>query len=94
MFSKKEERPQPPVNPTDEVFPVHLFDDSAAARGIFAVWQFKFDDVLDPDKLNEALSQLFQMDGWRKLGGRFRYRVSNAQNQFKLTQSMFVSLHC
>lgn len=65
----------PPMVPSDEVVPVHMFDDTSALRGIILVWLFRFDEVLDPDKLNDALSQLFQMEGWRKLGGRFRRRV-------------------
>ncbi|KAF4503570.1 hypothetical protein FAGAP_178 [Fusarium agapanthi] len=34
----------------------------------------RFEDVLCPNKLNDALSKLFEMDGWRRLGGRFRQR--------------------
>ncbi|KAJ3537418.1 hypothetical protein NM208_g6322 [Fusarium decemcellulare] len=74
-FFKNEERPLPEIVETDDVVPVHLFDDSAAARGIVLVWTFKFDDALDPDKLYAALSQLFQMNGWRRFSGRFRYRA-------------------
>ncbi|KAK7416679.1 hypothetical protein QQZ08_011914 [Neonectria magnoliae] len=73
-FFKNEQRPLPDIVETDEIIPVHLFDDSAAARGIVLVWTYKFDDVLDPDKLYAALSQLFQMNGWRRFSGRFRYR--------------------
>ncbi|KAH8817507.1 hypothetical protein F5884DRAFT_897142 [Xylogone sp. PMI_703] len=72
FFKKKP--PLPKVVETDDIIPVHLFDDSSAARGIVVVWTYKFEDVLDPDKLHAALSQLFQMDGWRRLSGRFRYR--------------------
>jgi hypothetical protein len=76
FFEKKKQRQLPPLVPTDEVIPVHLFDDSAPARGIVLVWTLKFADVLDPSKLHAALSHLFQMEGWRRFGGRFRYRVS------------------
>ncbi|KAM5344086.1 hypothetical protein ACJ41O_012623 [Fusarium nematophilum] len=62
-FFKNEQRPLPEIVETDDIIPVHLFDDSAAAHGIVLVWTYKFDDVLDPDKLYAALSQLFQMDG-------------------------------
>lgn len=78
-FFKKEPRPLPATIATDEVIPVHLFDDSAAARGIVIVSTYKFDEVLDSDKLYRSLSQLFQMPGWRRFGGRFRYRVSTLQ---------------
>jgi hypothetical protein len=74
-FFKNEQPPLPELLETDDIIPVHLFDDSTAARGIVLVWTYKFDDVLDPGKLHAALSQLFQMDGWRRFSGRFRYRV-------------------
>ncbi|PTB44799.1 uncharacterized protein TrAFT101_000270 [Trichoderma asperellum] len=67
-------RSAPPVVPTDEVVPVHLFDDTATLRRYTLMWTFRFDDVLDADKLGNALSELFQMEGWRKLGGRIRRR--------------------
>jgi hypothetical protein len=60
---------------SDDVIPVHLFDDSAAARGIVLVWTFRFEDILNPQKLHDALSELFGMDGWRRLSGRFRMQV-------------------
>jgi hypothetical protein len=60
---------------SDNVIPVHLFDDSAAARGIVLVWTFRFEDILNPQKLRDALSELLGMDGWRRLSGRFRMQV-------------------
>ncbi|SCO91665.1 uncharacterized protein FRV6_15793 [Fusarium oxysporum] len=74
-FSKKEERrPLPDTVESDDIIPVHLFDDTAAARGIVLVWTLQFEDVLNPHKLSDALSKLFEMEGWRRLGGRFRQR--------------------
>lgn len=68
-------RAPPPVMPTDEVAPTHLFDDTATLRQYNLLWTFRFDDVLDPDVLGSSLSELFQMEGWRKLGGRLRLKV-------------------
>ncbi|KAI1035297.1 hypothetical protein LB504_005973 [Fusarium proliferatum] len=74
-FTKKEEqRPLPNAVESDDIIPVHLFDDTAAARGIVLVWTLQFEDILNPHRLNDALSELFRMDGWRRLGGRFRQR--------------------
>ncbi|KAI8633244.1 hypothetical protein F5Y19DRAFT_294609 [Xylariaceae sp. FL1651] len=67
-------QPEPPVVPTDEVVPVHLFDDTSTLRRVIMVWMFRFEEVLEPEKLKDALSQLFQREGWRKLGGRYRRR--------------------
>ena len=74
----KETRQLPPTVATDEVLPVHMFDGSSAARGIILVWTYKFDDILDPHKIHDALTTLFQMPGWRKFSGRFRPRASNS----------------
>lgn len=87
-FIRKEQRPLPAIVPTDEVIPVHLFDDSAAARGIVLVWTFKFDEILDPKSLHAALSELLQMDGWRRFSGRFRYRVSDAKENRKVMSTL------
>ncbi|KAM0254612.1 hypothetical protein ACHAQJ_006579 [Trichoderma viride] len=67
-------RSAPPTVPTDEIAPLHLFDDTGTLRGFTLMWTFKFGEVLDADKLGSSLSELFQMDGWRKLGGRIRRR--------------------
>ncbi|KAM0429645.1 hypothetical protein ACHAPT_006250 [Fusarium lateritium] len=66
--------PGPPVFPTDEVLPMHPFDDTTTLRDYTLIWTFRFDEVLDADMLGDSLSQLFEMEGWRKLGGRLRLR--------------------
>jgi hypothetical protein len=74
--SKDKEQPlMPDTVKSDDVIPVHLFDDSAAARGIVLVWTFRFEDILNPQKLRDSLSELFGMDGWKRLSGRFRMQV-------------------
>lgn len=62
--------------PDDEVLPMHPFDDTATLRDYTLIWTFRYDEVLDADMLGDSLSRLFQMEGWRKLGGRLRLRVS------------------
>ena len=58
-----------------------MFDDTAQLRHYNLLWTYRFDDVLDADKLGESLSLLFQMEGWRKLGGRLRLKVSHLDRQ-------------
>ncbi|KAL7803979.1 hypothetical protein V8C43DRAFT_266495 [Trichoderma afarasin] len=65
-------RSPPIIVPTDEIAPLHLFDDTTTLRGFTLMWTFKFDEVLNADMLGDSLSRLFQMEGWRKLGGRLR----------------------
>ncbi|KAL7918440.1 hypothetical protein ACQKWADRAFT_304046 [Trichoderma austrokoningii] len=67
-------RSAPSTVPTDEIAPVHLFDDTDTLRGVTMVWTFRFDEVLDADRLGGSLSELLRMEGWRKLGGRLRRR--------------------
>lgn len=74
-------RQQPERVPTDEVVPMHTFDDVYYLRGYNLIWTFKFDDVLDADMLGRSLAELFQSDGWRKLGGRLRKKVSGFGSQ-------------
>ncbi|KFA73939.1 hypothetical protein S40288_00931 [Stachybotrys chartarum IBT 40288] len=59
---------------TDEVVPVHPFDNLQALRDLTLIWTYRFEDVLDADLLGASLAQLFQMKGWRRLGGRLRRR--------------------
>jgi hypothetical protein len=35
----------------------------------------RFNDVLDAEKLHDALSELLEIGDWRKLGGRLRFKV-------------------
>lgn len=69
-------RQQPELVPSDEIVPMHLFDDTFYLKDYTLIWTFKFDDVLDADMLGDSLSELFKSEGWRKLGGRLRQRVS------------------
>ena len=59
----------------DDVFPLHLLDDTPTLRGIVCAWTLRFDDVLDPGRLQESLSKLLNIGDWRKLGGRLRLSV-------------------
>ena len=78
MLGLAPKRPRPERVPTDEVVPMHLFDDTSYLRGYNLFWTFKFDDVLDADMLGDSLSELFQSEGWRKLGGRLRMKVGES----------------
>lgn len=62
---------------TDEVYPVHMLDDTATLRGNIVTWTLCFNDVLDADKLHTSLSRLLEIGDWRKVGGRLRLKVSS-----------------
>ena len=58
----------------DDTYPVHTLDDIKANRK-FVSWTMLFNDVLDAEKLHNALSKLLEIGDWRKLGGRLRLKV-------------------
>lgn len=57
---------------TDDVYPLHMLDDTKTLRGIAVTWVLRFNDVLDPDRLHASLSRLLEIGDWRKVGGRLR----------------------
>lgn len=64
-----------PDHSPDQVYPVHLIDQAAVIRSSIINYVFRYDCVLDADKLHRALSQLIEVGEWRKLGGRLRRNV-------------------
>lgn len=60
---------------TDDIYPVHMLDDTKTLRDIVVTWTLRFNDVLDPDKLQTSLSRLLEIGDWRKIGGRLRLNV-------------------
>ncbi|KIW70220.1 hypothetical protein PV04_02512 [Phialophora macrospora] len=67
-------RSPPPVVESDDVYPVHMLDDTSTLRGIVVTWTLRFNDVLDADKLSLSLSKLLEIGDWRKVGGRLRLK--------------------
>lgn len=60
---------------TDDVYPLHMLDDTKTLQGIVVTWTLRFNDVLDADKLHAALAKLLEIGDWKKLGGRLRLNV-------------------
>lgn len=67
--------PSPSLEPDDEVYPVHYFDDTLINRSMIMCWTMKFDEVLDPEALHTALARVLEIGDWRKLGGRLKLNV-------------------
>ncbi|TVY80892.1 Transcriptional regulator sdnM, partial [Lachnellula suecica] len=67
-------RKQPAKVATDDIYPVHMLDDTKTLRGIVVAWTFRFNDVLDPEKLHGSLARLLEIGDWRKVGGRLRLK--------------------
>lgn len=64
LFSRKPT--PPPIVPTDLIIPFNYWDDDNTLRGLSFDVTFRFDDVLDSDKLRRALSRLLEIGNWRK----------------------------
>lgn len=67
-------KPPPPVL-GDRVLPLHFFEDSLLVQGNNMAVSLVFDDILDPEKLRQALEELVKRPGWERLGGRLKKNV-------------------
>lgn len=65
----------PPRVPTDTVIPLFRLDDTRIMRSMSLEYTMRFDEVLDADKLHDALWKLLEQPGWKKLGARLRLNV-------------------
>lgn len=68
------ETPKPVAS--DQVIPLHWFEDGFMWKKVIVYTLFVFDARLDPEKLHESLGRVIERDGYRKLGGRLRRNVS------------------
>ena len=69
-------RRPPPLVEGDDIYPVHMLDDTKTLRNIVVTWTLRFNDVLDANSLYVSLSRLLEIGDWRKVGGRLRLKVS------------------
>ncbi|KAK3897997.1 hypothetical protein C8A05DRAFT_19345 [Staphylotrichum tortipilum] len=67
-------RSLPPTVKSDEVYPLHMLDDTKSLRNIVVTWTLRFNDVLDHEKLHASLAGLLEIGDWGKLGGRLRLK--------------------
>ncbi len=75
MWPFSQKRAPPASVPTDTVIPMHFFDDNWVNRSILLDFTLRFDDVLNPEKLRNALVRLMELGHWKKLGARLRQNV-------------------
>ncbi|KFA50678.1 hypothetical protein S40293_04888 [Stachybotrys chartarum IBT 40293] len=74
-----------------DVYPLHLLDQWVDARSFIMNYTFRYDQVLDANKLHASLVQLVEKEGWRKLGGRLR--INNAKKAEIHVPKTFTSAH-
>lgn len=74
LFSKPKPA-WPATVPTDTIIPGHYWDSQPIMRAYCIDLTFRFDDVLDTDKMRAALARLLEIGDWRKLGARIRLNV-------------------
>ncbi|KJZ71914.1 hypothetical protein HIM_08670 [Hirsutella minnesotensis 3608] len=56
----------------DDVYPVHILDGYKVLQGCMISYLFYFHQVLDAQRLADAMTRLLELGDWRKLRGRFR----------------------
>jgi len=66
---------RPATVPTDMIIPLHYWDDLPYARAVCIDVMFRFDDVMDPEKIRMSLSRVLEIGDWKKLGARLRMNV-------------------
>lgn len=75
LFKAKE---VPSISDADEIYPLFFLDNLSTGRVIVLSEALRFDAVLDPIKLRDALTKLIQQGDWKKLGGRLRTQVKTS----------------
>jgi len=61
----------------DEVVPFRFWDEQETMRKIVMEFTYRFDDILDVQKLKSSLEKLLEIGEWRGLGARFKKSVSS-----------------
>jgi len=76
LFNFFQPKPKAPERvPSDTVIALTSRDDNHTNRSVALEFTMKFDEVLDVEKLSDALWRLIDRPGWRKLGARLRLNV-------------------
>lgn len=73
LFSSSRQTPE--TVPGDRIIPVSFWDDQDYARGMSLDITLTFNDVLDPERLRDALDTILKKKGWEKFGSRLRKNV-------------------
>lgn len=63
------------LDPTEEILPLHSFDDTELNRLMAVTGLLHYDSVLDANKLRDSLVSLLHIGDWKKLRGRLRLNV-------------------
>ncbi|KFA47941.1 hypothetical protein S40293_09126 [Stachybotrys chartarum IBT 40293] len=58
---------------TDQIFPIHAFDDSALNRSMVVTGLLRYSALLNASKLRDSLITLLHTGDWKKLRGRLRF---------------------
>lgn len=70
-FAKPSPRPH-------ETYPVHFIDPTPILRDSIITYTFRYNCILEPAKLHDALTRLLKAEDWRKLSGRLRRNVRSS----------------
>ncbi|KAL2207008.1 hypothetical protein CC79DRAFT_1335235 [Sarocladium strictum] len=68
----------PVIHASDQVIPLHWFEDGFMWKKVIVYTLLSFDAALDPEILRQSLESLITTKGYRKLGGRLRKNKQGA----------------
>ncbi|KAF1362274.1 hypothetical protein EJ07DRAFT_107465 [Lizonia empirigonia] len=77
----------PPTVHTDKILPLNAADDTTVLRSVVVVLSYRFDDVLDPEKLKSSYEKLLDRPGWRKIGARLRLNNATGRLEYHIPES-------
>ena len=69
-----------------EVVPFRSWDEQDTMQRIVMEFSYRFDDVLDVQKLKSSLERLLEIGEWRSLGARFKKNVSSSRQWLRFLQ--------
>jgi len=64
---------------SDEVIPARFWDTNDVFQKLVMEFTYRFDDVLDADKLKSSLERLMEIGEWKNLGARFKKNVGSVK---------------
>lgn len=76
MSFSKVRSPVIDVTTGDKVLPLRFWDSHDAYPKLAMDFTFRFDDVLDPQKLRQSLEHLVTIGNWHQIGARYMKNVS------------------
>jgi hypothetical protein len=77
--TKDSSRNMETAHENDEVIPARFWDTNDVFQKLVMEFTYRFDDVLDAEKLKSSLERLLEIGEWKNLGARFKKNVGSVK---------------